>query len=191
MTACRSVLVLTELTALIHGIRSADGVAVDALWKAAYDELRHLAHSRLAPSGPVTLLDTTSLVNESYLKLAARGALNVGSRGEFFAYASRVMRSVIVDLVRERLAERRGGGVPVITLDTGLVEGLPADDEALHIDEALQALATVEPRLAQVVEMRYFGGLSETEIGQSLGLTERTVRRDWDKARTLLRAMLS
>lgn len=182
---------MAELTALIDGIRSPDGVPVDALWKAAYDELRRLAHARLAPTGHVTLLDTTALVNESYLKLAARGALNVGSRGEFFAYASRVMRSVIVDLVRERLTERRGGGVAAMTLDTGLAEGIPADDEALHVDEALESLATVEPRLAQVVEMRYFGGLTEAEIGQSLGLTERTVRRDWDKARALLRTMLS
>jgi RNA polymerase sigma factor (TIGR02999 family) len=184
-------LALAELTALIHGTRGDDGVAVDALWKAAYDELKRLAHARLVPTGNVTLLDTTALVNESYLKLAARGALKVGSRGEFFAYASRVMRSVIVDLVRERLAECRGGGLAAITLDTRLADGLPADAEALHVDEALDALATVEPRLAQVVEMRYFGGLTESEIARSLGLTERTVRRDWDKARALLRTMLS
>lgn len=182
---------MADLTALLNARNSADGVPVDALWQAAYVELKRLAHARLAPPGAQTLLDTTALVNESYLKLAAQRALNVGSRGEFFAYASRVMRSVIVDLVRERLSARRGGEAIAVTLDSAIVDASARDDEALRVDDALDALAGVEPRLAQVVEMRYFGGLTETEIGQTLGLTERTVRRDWDKARTLLRTMLA
>lgn len=182
---------MAELTALLDSDRDGRGVQVDALWQVAYDELRRLAHARLAPGGAPTLLDTTALVNESWLKLAAHGALAVRSRGEFFAYASKVMRSVIVDLVRERMAERRGGGVAAVTLDTALAAGLRADDEAVQVHEALTELAGLEPRLAQVVEMRYFGGMTEVEIGQALGLTERTVRRDWDKARLLLRTMLA
>jgi RNA polymerase sigma factor (TIGR02999 family) len=182
---------MADLTALLDSDRDGSGVQVDALWQVAYDELRRLAHARLAPGGAPTLLDTTALVNESWLKLAAHGALAVRSRGEFFAYASKVMRSVIVDLVRERMAERRGGGVAALTLDTDLAAGLRADDEAVQVHEALTALSGLEPRLAQVVEMRYFGGLTEVEIGQALGLTERTVRRDWDKARLLLRTMLA
>ena len=175
-----------EITQLIEGGEHGK----DALFTAAYAELRKLAHARLVQSGPMTLLDTTALVNECWLRLSTQATLSVESRRRFFAYASQVMRSVIVDRVRERNAERRGGGEKPLTLNTALGDGLASDDEALHVHEALQSLATVEPRLAQVVEMRYFGGLTEVEIGEALGLTERTVRRDWDKARALLAAML-
>lgn len=164
----------------------------EALFTAAYGELRKLAHARLSASGPMTLVDTTALVNECWLRLSSQASLQVETRRKFFAYASQVMRTVIVDLVRERRAERRGGGEKPMTLDTAIGDGVVvADDEALQVHEALQALATVEPRLAQVVEMRYFGGLTEAEIGEALGLNERTVRRDWDKARALLAAMLA
>jgi RNA polymerase sigma factor (TIGR02999 family) len=183
-----------ELDVLIAAGRRHGGVPVDELWQAAYGELKKLARSRLRGSGPLTVLDTTALVNESYLKLAAAGSLAVDNRGAFFAYASRVMRSVVVDLVREREAARRGGGAVRLTLDTAVAERTPAaplGDEPLRVDEALTALEQVEPRLAKVVELRYFAGLSEVEIGALLGVTERTVRRDWQKARLLLRAMLA
>lgn len=176
-----------------------------ASWQAAYPELKKIARARLSAAGPQAGLNTTALVNESFLKLAGRAdglaespaqGQRFASRGHFYAYASQVMRSVIVDLVRERQAERRGGGVAHVTLDTavanGVANGLAADeDEALRVDEALTALAAVEPRLAQVVEMRYFAGMSDAEVASALGLTDRTVRRDWDKARLLLRAMLA
>ena len=176
-----------------------------ASWQAAYPELKKIARARLFAAGPQAGLNTTALVNESFLKLAGRAdglaespaqGQRFASRGHFYAYASQVMRSVIVDLVRERQAERRGGGVAHVTLDTavanGLANGLAADEgEALRVDEALTALAAVEPRLAQVVEMRYFAGMSDAEVAGALGLTDRTVRRDWDKARLLLRAMLA
>jgi len=97
----------------------------------------------------------------------------------------------MVGLVRERSGQCRGGGGKALTLNTAIGDGLAADDEAMQVHEALQSLAQVEPRLAQVVEMRYFGGLTEVEIGEALGLTERTVRRDWEKARLLLAAMLA
>jgi len=181
---------MSDITAVIEAVERGQGVAVDTLWDAAYGELKKLAHARLRDAGGVSLLDTTALVNESYLKLAAAGSLKVENRGKFFAYASRVMRSVIVDLVRERLAERRGGGAAHVTLNTAIAESATADSEPLRIDEALGTLEKLEPRLAQVVEMRYFGGLTEVEIGELLGLTERTVRRDWEKARLLLRDML-
>jgi len=101
------------------------------------------------------------------------------------------MRSVIIDLVRERNAERRGGGERKITLNTEMGEALAAADEPLRIDDALAELAKREPRLAQVVEMRYFGGYKEEEVAEALGITTRTVQRDWQKARVLLQAMLS
>lgn len=182
---------MSEITQLIERGAASGGVAAEALFTVAYPELRKLAHSRLAQSGPMTLIDTTALVNESWLRLSGKQTLQVETRRKFFAYAAQVMRTVIVDLVRERQAERRGGGARALTLNTAIGDGVAvADDEALHVHEALQSLAAVEPRLAQVVEMRYFGGLTEVEIGEALGLTERTVRRDWDKARLLLAAML-
>lgn len=164
----------------------------EALWAAAFDELKALAHARLRTAGPLTGLNTTALVHEGYLKLVARaGELSFASRSHFFAYASKVMRSVIVDLLRERAAARRGGDQLRVTLDSALLgQVLVSEDEPLRVDEALQSLEAVEPRLAQVVEMRYFVGLSDVEIADLLGVTDRTVRRDWDKARALLKAML-
>lgn len=179
-----------EITRLIEARQDHAGVDGAALFEAAYDELRKLARARLNGSAPMTLLDTTALVNESWLRLSGSKSLQVETRRKFFAYASGVMRSVIVDQLRERSAGKRGGGLKAITLDTDVGSALIAQDEAVQVHEALQALALVEPRLAQVVEMRYFGGLTEAEIGEALGLTERTVRRDWEKARLLLASML-
>jgi RNA polymerase sigma factor (TIGR02999 family) len=168
----------------------AEGLPVGALWSTAYQDLKQLAHARLRRSGRNTLLDTTALVNEAFTRLAGTARLQLEHRGQFFAYSARVMRSVIIDLVREAQAARRGGDPLRITLNTAICEAAAAKDDPLQIDEALQLLAGVEPRLAQVVEMRYFAGLTEVEVGEALGLTERTVRRDWQRARALLRTML-
>ncbi|MBL0087822.1 MAG: sigma-70 family RNA polymerase sigma factor [Ideonella sp.] len=180
-----------DISDLIRRVNAAEPGAQDALFTAAYGELRKLARSRLRDGGRNTVLDTTALVHESYLRFINGGQLRSDDRRAFFAYASRVMRSVIIDAVRERRAERRGGDLQRLTLNTQFVDNLPAgEDEMLQVHEALDMLAQAEPRLAQVVEMRYFGGYSEAEIGEALELTERTVRRDWDKARLLLGAML-
>jgi RNA polymerase sigma factor (TIGR02999 family) len=182
---------LASLTQLIQKVGTGDQAARDELFAAAYDELRKLARSRLRDGGRNTFLDTTALVHESYLKFLGSSQLHPEDRRAFFAYASRVMRSVIIDAVRERRAERRGGDLVEVTLNTQVAAGLPqGEEEILHVHEALLALEDAEPRLARVVEMRYFGGYSELEIGEALGLTERTVRRDWEKARMLLMAML-
>ncbi|MEK8033868.1 ECF-type sigma factor [Ideonella sp. DXS29W] len=163
----------------------------DELWAETFSELKKLAHARLHAAGAMTQLNTTALVHESYLKLSDRaGRLTFPSRNHFFAYASRVMRSVIVDLVRERAADRRGGDLQRVTLDTAAGDALVAADEPLQLDEALRSLEQVEPRLARVVEMRYYAGMTDAEIAEVLGLTDRTVRRDWDKARGILRTML-
>lgn len=163
-----------------------------SLWAEHYAQLKVLARSRLRMSAQFTLLDTTDLVNQSYLRLLQSGAdaMTAGSRGQFFAYASSVMRSVIVDLARERLSLRRGGG-ELLRLDTQIHdEAGTVDDDPLFVSEALDALQLREPRLAQIVEMRFFGGLTEIEIADALGLSERTVRRDWNKARMLMRMLL-
>ncbi len=180
-----------ELSRLIARVNAGEPGARDELFAAAYGELRKLARSRLYSGGRSTMLDTTALVHESFLRFTRSGELRSADRRAFFAYASNVMRSVIVDAVRERQAQRRGGDLERLTLDTSIGDALPAgEDEVLHVHEALAALAEVEPRLAQVVEMRYFGGYSELEIADALGVTDRTVRRDWDKARRLLQALL-
>jgi RNA polymerase sigma factor (TIGR02999 family) len=181
----------SDLSDLIRRLNAGEPGAQDALFAAAYPELRKLARSRLHDGGRNTVLDTTALVHESYLRFVQGGQLRSNDRRAFFAYASRVMRSVIIDAVRERQAERRGGSLQRLTLNTQLLDQLPAgEDEVLRVHEALDALTQVEPRLAQVVEMRYFGGYSEQEVADALGLTDRTVRRDLDKARLLLGAML-
>lgn len=184
---------MTDLTQLIRQAHDGDAAARDRLFAAAYPELRRMAHCRLRDGGRSTVLDTTALVHESYLKFLNGGQLRAEDRRAFFAYASSVMRSVIIDTVRERLAERRGGGAAELTLSTRLLEesGGADDEDVLRVHEALDVLGQAEPRLAQVVEMRYFGGYTEAEVAEALDLTERTVRRDWDKARLLLSAMLN
>ena len=176
-----------SLTQLIQQVGAGDLAARDQLFAAAYTELRKLARSRLRDGGRNTFLETTALVHESYLRFMKAGELRIEDRRAFFGYASKVMRSVIVDAVRERRAQRRGGDLNEITLNTEVSAELPSGEaEVLHVHEALLALEQAEPRLAQVVQMRYFGGYSELEIAEVLGVTERTVRRDWDKARLLL-----
>jgi RNA polymerase sigma factor (TIGR02999 family) len=181
---------MENITELIRQVNVGESGARDRLFATAYDELRTLARSRLRDGGRDVCLDTTALVHESYLKFVNSGQLRQDDRRAFFGYASRVMRSVIIDSVRERQAERRGGDVTELTLNTAISAGLPANEQQmLDVHEALDALQQAEPRLAQVVEMRYFGGYTETEIAEALDLTERTVRRDWDKARMILLAM--
>jgi RNA polymerase sigma factor (TIGR02999 family) len=182
---------MSSLTQLIQQAGTGDSSARDELFSAAYDELRKLARSRLRDGGRNTYLETTALVHESYLRFLNSGHLRLEDRRAFFAYASKVMRSVVIDSVREHQALRRGGDLIQLTLDTQLSDALPSGEaEILHVHEALLALEAAEPRLAKVVEMRYFGGYSEIEIADALGLTERTVRRDWDKARLLLMSLL-
>ena len=161
--------------------------SVDALFAAAYQELRKLARFRLRGGGRNAVLDTTSLVHESYLRLAKAGRLALEDRAHFLRYASYAMRSVIVDLVRQRQSSRRGGAADHITLTTRAGAGAKAGErQILRVHDAIGALAHHDARMAQVVEMRYFGGLTEQEIADALDVTDRTVRRDWEKARIWL-----
>ena len=177
-----------EITLLLRAAGAGRPGAADQVMALLYNELRGLARSRLRRSGQFTLLDTTALVHEGYLRLQGQQNLAFADRQHFFAYAARAMRSVVVDLVRARQAERRGGAAEHLTLNTAIADSAaaPHDGEILRVHDALQDLAAVDARLASVVEMRYFGGLSDAEIAEALGLTERTVQRDWQKARLLL-----
>jgi len=165
--------------------------SVQALFPAMYAELRRLARSRLASGGRHTLLDTSALVHEAFLRMQHDGGVALKDRDHFMAYAATTMRSIVIDFVRRRSADRRGGGAEHVTLDTKAAEMLGAsDDEILSVHTALETLEKVDPRLVRVVEMRYFAGLTEAEIGAALGVTDRTVRRDWERARLLLADML-
>jgi RNA polymerase sigma factor (TIGR02999 family) len=173
----------------------ATSAAVPGLSEQAYRQLRVIARARLRDGGRETLLDTTALVHEAYLRIAGSSAaagLGSAEQRSFLAYASRTMRSVIVDFARRRQSERHGGDALIITLTGTLPERQPAAaDDIVRVHEALEELAAIDARLAQVVEMRYFAGLSETQIAQALDISERTVRRDWEKARLLLERTLA
>jgi RNA polymerase sigma factor (TIGR02999 family) len=159
----------------------------DALFADVYDELRRLARARLRRQPRATLLDTTVLVHEAYLRIAHARSLDPADRPRFFRYAARVMRSVIVDAARTRQAERHGGAAERVPLDSER-DGGGGDGarEIVRVHEALEALAEHDPRLVQIVELRYFCGLTEAQVGEALGVTDRTVRRQWERARLLL-----
>jgi RNA polymerase sigma factor (TIGR02999 family) len=176
-----------DVTQLIQDARAGDGAAFDRLFDLLYPELRRIARARLSRNVRDTLLDTTALVHECYLKFVGGQRLAPGDRAHFLAYAATVMRSIIVDAARASRAQRRGGDALHVTLSTEVAENAAdAEDEIIDVDAALQELAKLDARLVRVVEMRYFGGMTDVEIGEALGVTDRTVRRDWEKARLLL-----
>ena len=176
-----------DITDLIQRARGGESAAVGQLFEVLYPDLRRIAHARLSRNVRNTLLDTTALVNECFVKLSGARRLNAEDRVHFLAYAASAMRSVVVDFARARAAERRGGDAAHVTLNTAIAEGTPAgEDEILRVHEALAELGRLDPRLVQVVEMRYFGGMTDEEVAAALGVTDRTVRRDWTKARLLL-----
>jgi RNA polymerase sigma factor (TIGR02999 family) len=182
---------MSEVTLLIRRAQQGDREAGERAFGLLYADLRTLARRRLSRSRHSVVLETTELVNETYLRLNRAGSIQAQDRAGYLAYASRAMRSVIVDLIRARLSARRGGGCACLTLDTSISNQIAAgEEEILRVHEALEELAAVDARVVRVVEMRYFAGLSEQEVAAALGVTDRTVRRDWEKARLLLAAAL-
>ena len=180
-----------DVTEMLSRARGGDRTAMDGLVAMLYPELHRMARARLTGNTPITLLDTTSIVHETYLRLSRAGRIDAGSRGQFFAYTARVMRSVIVDFARKRRAERRGGGAPDATFVSELIgDEARTDEELERINDALLELESTDPRLKQIVEMRFFVGLDEMEIAEALGITDRTVRRDWQRAKLLLSVAL-
>ena len=180
-----------EITVWLDAARGGDRQALDRVLGTLYQELHTLARRQLSGQHNNTL-DPTSLVHESYLKLiGANGGARFDDRAHFFAYAASAMRSVVVDYARQRLAQKRGGDQHRVTdLPEDIEGGLRLDEDMLGLDTALTRLHAVEPRLTQVVELRYFAGLSELEIAALLQRSERSVRRDWQKARMFLLASL-
>jgi RNA polymerase sigma factor (TIGR02999 family) len=176
-----------EVTQLIAKAQQGDRASLDRLFELLYPELRRIAHRRLSHATRDAALQTTALVNECYLKFAQREGLSPSDRAHFLAYAATVMRSVVVDAARAASTDRRGGDVHHVTLDTAVGDSLAAAaDELLDVHAALEQLQRMDARLVRVVEMRYFAGMTDVEIANVLGITDRTVRRDWEKARMLL-----
>lgn len=179
-----------DITRLLSSARGGDRVALDTVLATLYRELHAMARRQLHGQRGGTL-DTTALVHESYFKLIGNPNAQFADRAHFFAYAATAMRSVVVDYARQRLSQKRGGDQQRVTdLPEDITGGVGLGEELLHLDSALEKLAAVDQRLARVVELRYFAGLSETQIGELLDCSERTVRRDWQKARLFLLAEL-
>ena len=176
-----------EVTLLIGRAREGDRAAFDRLFELLYPDLRQVARRRLSRGVRDGLIDTTALVNECYLKFAQRESLTANDRAHFLAYSATVMRSIIVDAARVAQTDKRGGGADPVTLSTDLIAAVPDPaGEILDVHAALEDLGRIDARLARVVEMRYFGGMEDAEIAEVMGVSRRTVSRDWEKARLLL-----
>ncbi len=179
---------MSEITQLLQQCQSGDSAAKDRLYTLLYTDLRRLARSHLAKAGPITV-DPCSIVHDAWLR--CEGGPATGNRKQFFAYASAVMRSVIVDHVRERAAGKRGGGVADVTLSTSDFDALPSQPDVIDVDGALTALGRIDERGHRLVEMRYFGGMTLDEIAEVMGLSVPTLKRDWRRARAFLFDYLS
>jgi len=179
-----------SLTQLLRSARDGDPLAADRAFRVIYEALHTAARKQLVRRGPQgATLTPTALVNEAWIKLSA-ARYEIKDRGHYLAMASTAMRQIVVDAARARLSGKRGGDVVRVTL----AEAEPADAQdvgVLKLDEALQRLEQLDARLAQVVQYRYFAGLTELEVAELLGVTDRTVRRDWRKARAFLHAALT
>lgn len=179
-----------DITLWLDAARGGDRRALDQVLATLYHELHTMARRQLSGQMGQTL-DATALVHEAYLKLIGRREIQFDDRAHFFAYAASAMRSVVVDYARQRLAQKRGGDLHRVTdLPHDIEGGLRIDEDMLALDVALTRLAAVDAKLGQVVELRYFGGLSEAEIATLLGRSDRSIRRDWQKARLFLLASL-
>lgn len=177
----------SDVTRLLQRHHQGDRDAFDRLVPLVYDRLRQVARGQLARAGRRTqALDTVGLVNETYLQLADEYGVDWQDRGHFFAVCARAMRRILVDHARRRHADKRGGGATHVTLLPDAVAIDPPSEQVLAIDEALEGLAAFNERLAQVVECRYFAGMTEEETAQALGSSLRTVQRDWMRARAWL-----
>jgi RNA polymerase sigma factor (TIGR02999 family) len=180
-----------EITEILRRAAAGDRGALEQVFPLVYQQLRRLARARLAGQPAGRTLTTTVLIHEVYLRLVDQRQARFDDRARFYAYAASVMRAVLVDEARARHAGKRGGGRAPVELDE---RDLPVDAQAelvLAVHEALAQLSAEDPRLAQLVECRFFGGMSDDDVAQALGVTDRTVRRDWVKARTWLHSRLA
>jgi RNA polymerase sigma factor (TIGR02999 family) len=180
----------TQLTDLLRVAGPRDPEAAKRLFDLMYVDLKRLARSNLRDSSNVEEMNTTVLVHESFLKYVEHGALEKADRTAFFAYVGRVMRSVVIDFVRERQAQKRGGGQTPLTLTTNVGGESIADERLLAIHHAMESLEKLAPDLHRLIEMRFFAGLSVLEVSEVTSKSTRTIEREWQKARALLRELM-
>jgi RNA polymerase sigma factor (TIGR02999 family) len=174
------------ISSLIASAEGGDRSAADALFAALYSELRRMASRQLSRNSGQITLGTTTLLHEAYLDIAGRESAKFPDRGRFMAYAARVMRGLIIDYARSRKAQKRGGQFEITSIDSDVPDPGADPAELARIGEALDQLATVDPMLAQVVDLKFFCGFSFAEIAALHGVSERTVQRHWEKARIYL-----
>ena len=179
-----------SLTDLLRAAHSGDREAAERAYRLLYPELCKIARAHLRAHRPDTLLDTRGLVLEGYLNLTGVDGAMFESRRHFYAYAAKVMRRIVIDFARRRQSQRHGGGAVERVLTTS-IEAMEKDiGSVLDVERLLAELERLEPIAADIVEMRYFGGYSDDEIAEALGVTDRTVRRHWEKARLFMLAQL-
>jgi RNA polymerase sigma factor (TIGR02999 family) len=175
-----------RVTQLLADWSHGDNAALTELTPLVYEELRRLAHRKMTGQRPNHTLQTTALVNEAYLRLADQTNPNWQSRAHFFAVAARAMRQIVVDYARSYRSQKRGGGALKIELDEAAIVSPEESRAIVDLHEALERLSTLDSRKAQVVELKYFGGLNHDEIAEVLKTSTMTVRRDWMFAKTWL-----
>jgi len=180
-----------QITQLLQAWSDGDQGALEQLMPLVYEELYRLARRYMADERPGHTLQATALVNEAYLRLANSERGDWRGRAHFFAASARVMRRILVDWARSRRAQKRGSDVPALELQEGLaVVAIKSGNDLIAIDDALQTLAEFDSRKSQIVELRFFGGLSVKETAEVLTVSEETVRRDWNMAKSWLRREL-
>ena len=175
-----------EVTALLRQWKDGDAEALDKLAPLVYDELHRVAHRYISRERAGHTLQTTDLVNEAYLRLVDQAGVDWQDRAHFFAVSSQVMRHILVDYARQRASGKRGGEFRHVTLDADAAVSAERSAELVALDDALDALEKINPRGCKVVELRYFGGMSNTETAEVLRISETTVERDWRLARAWL-----
>jgi RNA polymerase sigma factor (TIGR02999 family) len=173
------------ITLILNQAQGGDSVARERVYALLYAELLRLARSHLSGSQPVSL-NPSALVHEAYLRMLGRDTMPIRDRRAFFAYASTVMRSVLIDHARMRAADKRGGHYTPVTLTTGLLNNVAAEADLSRLNDALEALRGVDERCFRVVEMRYFAGMTEQDIADELAVSVPTIKRAWRKARAFL-----
>lgn len=181
---------MSELTEAISRLRGGDSDAMQQAFAASYGELRHIAHARLYAANAHHRFATESLIHESYMRLCELTRINLPDRKHFYAYASKVMRNIVLQEIRDSCAQKRGGDPIRVTLQTDIVEVTEKGGDVEAVNEALIELEQLHPEWAKVIEMRFFGGMTEDEIAETLGVSDRTVRREWQKARAALLVLL-
>ena len=181
---------IPEVTQLLDAWSRGDRSALDKVTRLVYEELRRLAHHYMQQQRPDHTLQTTALVHEAYLKLAAHAEPSYANRSHFLAVAAKAMRQILVDHAKATLREKRGAGVKPLELDEAALVSPEPTQEIVELDEALEMLAAMDARKARVVELSYFGGLTQEEIAEALDISVVTVRRDWTFSRAWLYAQL-